>query len=290
MTEIPEHLLKRSKAAKAGQSGGDAGGGDTPTASTGPTSAPVAAEKSAPVVAEPTANLPNLDPPPKPPKPVPAYVTAAMARKRVPVWVLPVLAALPLWAWSFAGTMQQPEVEDELLIEAAELYGSCSGCHGANGGGGVGYALTDGELLATFPSAVDQMVHVARGSADIDSQPYGSPDREGGQRVSGARGRGAMPAQLSSLNQLELELVVYHERAILAEEDTTSPGYEEWVEHMREEIELGVDEPIDLDFLLACADPTMTPGATGEGSEDPEEEPCPGPRAEEDVAEEAASS
>ena len=197
MTEIPEHLLKRSKAAKTGKSGdAESDTGSAPVATGSAAATPAAAAPAAPA-----ANLPNLDPEPAPPKPVPHFVAASMARKRVPMWVLPIIAALPVWALSFAGTMQQPEVEDELLVLGEELYASCSGCHGGNGGGGVGYQLSDGEVLATFPEPIDMMAHVARGSAAILDQEYGAP-REDGTRVSGARGRGPMPAQLASLTQL----------------------------------------------------------------------------------------
>ncbi len=278
MTEIPEHLLKRSKAAKSGKSG-DGGGAES--AAPAESSAPVAASAAAPAAAAPAANLPNLDPPAPPPKPVPAYVQAAQARKKIPVWVLPVIAALPIWALSFAGTMQQPESEDILLIDAELVYGSCAGCHGGNGGGGIGYAFSDGEILATFPEAIDHMAHTARGSDAIAGEAYGDPNRAGGGRISGERG--LMPAQMASLSLIELELVVFHERAILGGEDTSSPGYQEWMEHMREEIEtVGLDGPTitqeDMDLLLACANPEFTPGATGEGA--PDGETCPGPRAE----------
>ena len=284
MTEIPEHLLKRSKAAKSGKSGDADGAAGTSEAS----SAPVASQPATPAAAAPAANLPNLDPPPPPAKPVPAYVEAARSRKRIPVWVLPVIAALPVWALSYAGTMQQPETEDILFVDAALIYGSCSGCHGAAGGGGVGYALTDGEVLQTFPNAIDQMVHVARGSDAIAGEEYGAVRADGTRRVSGARGRGPMPAQLNSLSQVELEVVIFHERAILSGEDTSSTGYQEWMEHMRETLEgPEATAPIDLDFLLACADPAITPGATGVGSDDPENRPCPGP-VEEATAEQAA--
>ncbi|MEM7275681.1 MAG: hypothetical protein AAF547_21575 [Actinomycetota bacterium] len=284
MTEIPEHLLKRSKAAKAGKTGGGDDGGSSDAGS-----APVAAESATPTpaaAATPAVDLPNLDPEPEPPKPVPHYVAASMARKRVPLWVLPVIAALPVWAWSFAGTMQQPETEDELLIEAAELYNACSGCHGGNGGGGVGYQLSDGEVLQTFPSPIDMMVHVARGSAAIDGEAYGAVREDGSQRISGGRGQGAMPGQTETLSQLELEMVIYHERAILSGEDTSSEAYQEWIEHMREGIELGDAAEIDLELLLACANPEWTPGATGAGA--PDGESCPGPPAEGEAAEEAA--
>jgi mono/diheme cytochrome c family protein len=282
LTEIPEHLLKRSKAAKGGKSGDD-GGSSAPEASS---SAPVPAQSAAPAPA--AADLPNLDPPPPPPKPVPAFVQAGLSRKKIPVWVLPVIAALPLWALSFAGTMQQPESEDILLIEGEIFYSACAGCHGGNGGGGVGYQLSDGEVLKTFPEVIDMLAHVARGSDAILGEQYGDPNRDGGAHVSGARGQGPMPAQTASLNLVELEIVVFHERAILSGEDTSSEAYQEWMESMRERWEGGEDEPIDLDLLLACANPEYTPGATGTGSPDPENHPCPGPHGGDEVMEEAA--
>ncbi len=275
MTEIPEHLLKRSKAAKGGTSDSDSSAGDSAS------KAPVAAQPKAAAPAAPAANFPDLDPKPEASAPEPAYVSASKARRRVPVWALPVVAALPVWALSFAGTMQLPEREDALLTEAAEVYtvtGGCAGCHGAAGGGGTGYQMSDGEVIATFPEAIDQMVHVARGSAAIAGQTYGAD----GRRVAGDLG--VMPAQ-SSLSMLELQLVIYHERAVLSAEEEELEGdaaaaYAEWAEELRHAAEVGEDGgPIDLDLLLACADPSVTPGATGTGSPDPEAKPCPGPHA-----------
>lgn len=281
MTEIPEHLLKRSKSAKAAAGGGDSGdGGDG--ASTSPeggdaSSAPVAAAAATPAV--PTESLPNLDPEPEPAPPEPAFVMASKARRRIPVWALPVVAALPIWAISYGGTMQQPETEDPLLIEGALFYNEagCAGCHGGSGGGGSGYALSGGEVLETFPSAIDHMAHVARGSAAIAGEQYGA-ERGDGFRVSGDRGQ--MPAQDGQIPLVELEMIIFHERAILSEEDTSQPGYEEWMEHMREAYEAGDETEIDLELLLACADPAITPGAgpLPETDEDGKS-PCPGPAA-----------
>ncbi len=288
MTEIPEHLLKRSRAAK-GKSDGDSGSTSSEAGAAGASeNAPVAAS-NAPAASGPagltategTVVFPNLDPEPEAPKPEPAYVTASKARNRIPVWALPVVAALPIWAMSYAGTMQQPEVEDPVFVDSAAVYveAGCSGCHGGAGGGGVGYQLSEGEVLTTFPKVIDQMVHVARGSAAIDGQAYGADDR----RVAGESGA-QMPAQLGTMSRHDLELVIFHERAVLSGEDQDQPGYQEWMEHMREhtpESDLLVDEKY-LDLLLACATPGVTPGATGEGSPDPETEPCPGPHADEE--------
>jgi hypothetical protein len=276
LSEIPEHLLKRSRSAKAGKSGGDAGADDAAPLAASSASPAAAAAPAAPSV--PTAALPNLDPEPVPAKPDPHYVVAAKARRRVPVWALPVVAALPIWAIAYAGTLQKPPVEDPLLIEGALFYNQkgCAGCHGAGGGGGTGYPLADGSVLETFPDPIDQMVHVARGSEAINGQQYGA-ERADGRREAGARGKGAMPAQEKQLTQVQLEMAIFHERAILSGEETTTPGYEEWMDHMREAFEKNDTTKIDLELLLACADPAITPGATGVGSDD-KKKPCPGPQ------------
>jgi len=263
LTEIPEHLLKRSKAARSGAApeGGDKSPTTTPAAA-----APAKAQAAVP------DNLPNLDPEPVPAAPEPHYVQASKRRVRVPVWALPLAAAVPLWAIFYAGTMQVEEKEDHFLSEAAAVYteGGCAGCHGASGGGGSGYQLSDGEVLATFPDAIDQLVHVARGSAAIQGEAYGAQER----RVAGTLGN--MPSHVGELSQVELEMVVFHERVVLSGEDASQPGYEEWIEHMREASEAGDETEIDLELLLACADPEVTPGATGSGSPDADK-PCPGP-------------
>lgn len=200
----------------------------------------------------------------------------------MPVWAMGLVAAVPIWALSYAGTMQLPEVEDPLFTEAATLYvdGGCAGCHGAGGGGITGYAFTNGEVTDTFPHPTDQMVHVARGSEPINGEAYGNPDRPGGQRIAGERGQGSMPAQEGTLTQLELELVIFHERIVLGGDDPTTPENSAWIENLHERIAAGDEEPIDLETLLRCANPDMTPGATGEGGPD-----CPGGDVEEMAAE-----
>ncbi len=278
MSEIPEHLLRRSRSAKASKGGGDAGDSTPEASSNAP--APAAKAPAAAAAAVP-ANLPNLDPPPKPAKPEPAYVVASKKRRRVPVWALPVVAALPLWAFFYPGTMQQPPKEDPLASEGAALFSQkgCAGCHGATGGGGTGYQLSDGSVLQTFKNPIDQMVHVARGSQAIQGQEYGDVRKDGTRRVSGAKGTGQMPAQEKQMTLLELQLVVLHERAVLSGEDQTTDAYKAWETELRAEIAAKNATPIDLKFLLDCADPKVTPGATGAGSPDPKGKPCPGPAA-----------
>ena len=271
MTEIPEHLLKRSKAAKSG--------GAVEKADEAPAKEVEATKSSTP--AAPAKEFPNLDPKPAPAAVEPAFINAAKARKKIPTWVLPVIAALPIWAFSFAGTMQERESEDIVAIESELFYGTkgCAGCHGGTGGGGTGYAFADGEVLETFPEPIDMMVHIVRGSAEIQDQPYGAERADGQRRTAGERG--AMPAQLGQISMIELELLVYHERHTLSGEEAESEEYLAWVEHMEEAWEDGGAEAPsiteeDLDLLLACADPEVTPGATGEGA--PGDEECPGPQ------------
>lgn len=283
MTEIPEHLLKRSRAAKGTpEPSGDAGGGAVEATSAATTEA---APSGPPAVAAAAAAIPK-DPEPTPEPDLPHYIVAANKRRKLPLWSFLLVAALPLWAISFAGTMQQPEVDDPLFEEAEVAFlqtGGCSGCHGAAGGGGVGYKFSDGEILKTFPQPIDMMAHIARGSTAINGEQYGDPNREGGAHVAGARNQGAMPAMLGVLSMAELELVVFHERAILGGEETESEVYQEWIEHLREAAEAGEGAVLtddDLDLILQCADPLYTPGASGPGPVDVDgdgEDDCPGP-------------
>ncbi len=61
------------------------------------------------------------------------------------------------------------------------VYAQCSACHGAGGGGGVGYQLNDGEVIKTFPDVESHVAWVVNGSSAAGT-PYGDPNREGGQR------------------------------------------------------------------------------------------------------------
>src|SRR5688500_9699603 len=96
VTEIPEHLLKRSKERRSamgrGEGSADAGA-ETPAATTdAPADAPAAVAK-APATPAPKA----AEPAPKVEAPIPPYIEAARRRRRIPVWAMPVLALLPVW-------------------------------------------------------------------------------------------------------------------------------------------------------------------------------------------------
>jgi mono/diheme cytochrome c family protein len=218
VTEIPEHLLKRSqerRAAMGGGGAGDAGGGDSgdaggaaesapSTAVTPAAAAPAAAAAATPTEVEPAA-----------PEPVPPYVEAALKRKRVPLWALPVLAMLPVWAFVYAATLEPPSLgeSDPLTFGAAVYASNCASCHGATGGGGVGPALSGGSVLDTFASPEDQIEWVELGSQgflDEGRNTYGDNATPVG---------GGMPGWAGTLTHEEINAVVYYERTALSGEE-----------------------------------------------------------------------
>ena len=245
MTEVPEHLLKKAAEARArlsGESVADSGAtGDTSPAATPASTAPVPAAAATPAVPEPE------------PEPVPdtAWVAAAKARKTIPVWVMPVLLFLPIWAIYYVGYLERPPVTGGLAFEGEEIYAQCAGCHGGGGGGGTGRQLNDGEVLLTFPYGITdsgydglagQIAWVAKGSngtRDIDGGPnYGDPDRPGGPHVIG--GGGLMAGFAAGLSVEELGAVVFHERAQFGNMDADAvieelELIEEWIVVMEEE-------------------------------------------------------
>jgi mono/diheme cytochrome c family protein len=149
-------------------------------------------------------------------------VAAALARPKVPRWAVPVLAALPLWALIYAGSLYIPSAADAdpVLKEGEGIYlQQCSGCHGGAGGGGQGRPLADGEVLLTFPDPQDHIAWVTGGSASVGvGNPYGDPKRPGGQHVAGETAGGQMPAFGGTLSADEIVAVVRYEREVLSGE------------------------------------------------------------------------
>jgi mono/diheme cytochrome c family protein len=206
VTEIPEHLLKRSKERRSamGLPGGeaDAGAGAAPAPAA---STPAVAGGAAPP-AKPPAAAPKPAAPP--PKPVPEYVVAAKTRRRIPFWAMPVLAALPIWLFIYAEAMQPPpEKLTGPLADGAEIFNSCSSCHGGAGEGGVGPKLAEGEVLKSFPKFEDQYSFVVTGSQPYVGKPYGAANKVG---VSGMP-----PWKAQGLSASEIMAVVCHERFTL---------------------------------------------------------------------------
>lgn len=221
MTEVPEHLLQRSRERRAALGLGGGGGDDAPGApdeATSASPASTAAATPAPAAPAPVPAAPAAPPPPPPPPP--PYVTAAMSRPKIPVWALPVLAMLPIWAIVYAGVLFVPEegITDPVLLEGQGVFDqSCASCHGNEGGGGVGRPLNAGQVVLTFPDPADHIAFVREGSPP-EGTPYGSADRPDGQHIARETPGGAMPPFGETLSEEELLAVVRYEREILGGE------------------------------------------------------------------------
>ena len=233
MTEIPEHLLKRSRERRSAM-GGEAG--DTsPAAATPGTPATVTPA----TVAKAAAPTPAAAPKAEAPKPVPAYLAAAQGRRRVPIWAMPVLAALPLWLFLYVNAMtRQPRKVTGPLAEGSRQYNTCVNCHGSAGGGGTGRKLSEGEVLKTFPNIEDQIRFVYNGNAGYYGKQYGDPNRAGGPHIAGNNGqyaRGAMPQQGldagGALTDEELLAVICHERFTLSGADPLGKNIKEFTDY-----------------------------------------------------------
>jgi mono/diheme cytochrome c family protein len=217
VTEIPEHLLARSKARRSaiGQSGDAGADAPAPSAAVEKAgAAPAAAEAAAaPGLAPSKAPVPAAAPPPKPVRP---EVAAALSRKKIPFWAIPALVALPLWAFLYAFTLEPPSQESPVLAAGRGLYASagCAGCHGATGGGGVGPAFADGAVVETFSNYEDHVQWVTLGSEGWAAEvgdTYGDPEKP----VRGFNGQ-AMPSFGGSLSEEEILEVVRYEREVIS--------------------------------------------------------------------------
>ena len=236
MTEIPEHLLKRSRERRAA-TGLPAEGGEAPAASS--TLAPAAATTpAAPSPATPAPATPAAPAPAAPPpvKPDPPYITAAKERKKMPFWAMGALGLLPIWAFIYLRGLQPvEEAASGPLAVGAEEYSGCASCHGANGQGGAGRPLANGEVLLTFPKIEDQLNLVYVGSEQFGLQGvavWGDPNRPGGPHGPlGYNGTAYMPAQGAeyggSLTEAEILGVVCHERYETSGAEPTDEAYAE---------------------------------------------------------------
>ena len=230
MTEIPEHLLKRSQERRAAM-GGAAEGGDAPAASQAVTpaaAAPAAAAPAAPVPAAPKVE--------KVVTPDPPYVKAAKERHKIPYWAMATLSLLPIFIFMYwRGLTETEAVAAGPVAVGAEIYtaAACSGCHGADGGGGVGRQLSDGEVMATFPAIEDQLNFIyvgTQGFIDAGLPYYGDAERAH-LRYNGA----LMPAQGDALSYLEIIEVSCYIRYELAGADLAGEYAEEYASWCTEE-------------------------------------------------------
>lgn len=207
MTEIPEHLLQRSRERRAAISGGDSdgGGGDTgtPSAETEPTDKPVAAAPATPA-------LPAHPAPPaeKEPEPLSPMAQAYTRRRKVPWWAMTVLASLPIWAYVYVGTLEPPPRETAATLGTSLYATNCAQCHGGSGGGGIGPAFTSGAIFETWPSFEDHFEWVRSGSAGWPEDTYGANNKPVG-------GGGQMPGfEEGAISDSALVFIILHEREL----------------------------------------------------------------------------
>ena len=147
------------------------------------------------------------------------------------------LSLMPVWGFMYWRALVEHRRPRRVPLGlGAEVYGSCASCHGAAGGGGVGYAFAGGEVLKTFPNIEDQIRYVYFGTEEYNAagvEVYGNPDREGGAHVTGALGN--MPKFGESvggaLTDYRIVAVICHERYTLGGADPTSEEWADEFEH-----------------------------------------------------------
>ena len=253
LVEVPEYLLQRSRDRRRdlGATTVDEPAAEVPPSETA--TAPAVAQAQVPgVAAGPSLpEIPDLELPPEPQyEPVKPWVQAALTRKKIPVWAVPVLIFLPFWAIIFAGTLESPERDSEIIALGREVYegnGGCAGCHGAEGGGGIGPALADGAVLNSFVDWRDHVIWVVNGSPP-EGQVYND---EGDVSTEG------MPSNGDKLSARQILAVVYFERVGLggaAEADLHD--LEELFEAegaVPNQFDIGQTFPSTLNSLLASA-------------------------------------
>ena len=256
MTEIPEHLLKRSRERRAAMGGDDVGATDGGGASESTESAP-AARSAAPAKAAasmPAHPAPESLPAAPPPSPM---VEAYRRRRKVPYWAMPVLAAIPLWAYVYQGTLSPPPAGEGPEVLGEELYASagCAGCHGAGGGGGVGPGFTGGAIYETFPDFVTHFEWVRLGSTGWQAERGDTYGANATPVAGGMPGFGE-----EQLSDAELIYIVLHER-LLGGED---PNEEDML--ALEEVALLLSENEAMTLEEALAEVGVEAPEGGEGS------------------------
>ena len=219
MTQVPDYLLQRSRERRAALGLPPFGGGEAPApaapAEGGEAAPPAAAEGGVPAPAEAPvpATAAAAAPAVTEPEPEPVYFEPPQARSGIPPWVVPVLALLPIWAFAYVGALNPPSTAAPVLTpiqQGAQVFAkNCSPCHGGQGEGGVGPKLAGGEAKLTFPNEADHVAWVDTGSAPHKGQPYGDPNRPGGQHIAKS---GGMPPFKGTLTDAEIKNVVTFER------------------------------------------------------------------------------
>ena len=200
MTEIPEHLLKRSRERRSALGlGGEAGSAEAAPAAASPAttaSAAPATTASAVPAGRSAAPAPVAKPAAKPDSFV---VQAYKRRRKIPVWAMLALSLLPLWAFMYARavTTQVAEAAGPLGV-GTEIYGSagCAGCHGSDGGGGPRLPVR-GRRGAARPFRTSRTSSVTCTTAPSSTTPPVS-------RSTATRPRGRAPHRRRSQRDAEL--------------------------------------------------------------------------------------
>lgn len=262
MTEIPEHLLKRSRerrSAMGGDGGAAEGGGASDTSGAAASSTPAKAAAPAPssMPSHPAPAQVEAAPPPSP------MVEAYQKRRKIPFWALPVLAFLPLWAYVYTGTLSPPPAGEGPEVLGEELYAGsgCGGCHGAGGGGGVGPGFTGGAIYETFPDFVTHFEWIRLGSAGWQEErggTYGANEKPVG---------GGMPGfGEDQLSDHDLLFIVLHERLLGGENPDTEDA------EALEAVVLLMEENPDMTLDEAMAEAGIeAPESEGTGESEPAE-------------------
>lgn len=104
--------------------------------------------------------------------------------------------------------------DDADYLAGRDIFGTCATCHGSQGEGGAGPALTS--VLETFPTCDEHQQWVKLGSVRWKEEvgdTYGATD----QVVDGA-----MPSFAESLTPEEIQQIVVYERVRFGEADLAS--------------------------------------------------------------------
>lgn len=141
-------------------------------------------------------------------------MTAAIrpARRRVPPWVLPILATLPLWAVLYAGSFGDRASAEQSPVQLGErIYRSsgCSGCHRSNGQGSATVPALK-STHKTFPEFSAHVQWVEEGSLTKKGDAYGEEGRVA---------TGGMPGFGQQLSVEEIAAVVCYERVTLSRQE-----------------------------------------------------------------------
>ena len=218
MTEVPEHLLQRSRerrealglASSSGSEGTGQPEGGTQGMSTATPDAPATAAAAAePKPADAAATPATVTEEPEELVPALSPAAEAVARTRIPIWVMPVLVSLPLWGFFYMGAFGDRTVKKVLTPQEVYAKAGCSSCHGSQGEGGTGPPLAGQQSALTFLTEEEHIEWVKNGSGSVSGQKYGNPARPGGQR---GPATGGMPGFAGQLSEEEIRMVVKYER------------------------------------------------------------------------------